>query len=53
MSTVRHQVRIESRDPFTIVLDGSGARPTVVLRTVPEADQVTVAFDVARQLLTR
>ena len=53
MSTVRRQVRIESRDPFTVVLNRSGGRPSVVLRTAPDADEATVVFYVVGQLLAR
>ena len=53
MSSVTRQVRIDSADPFHVVLQAAGARSPVVLRTAPDANEATIAFHVARQRLTR
>ncbi len=53
MSNVRSLVRIDPLDAYEVVMNFSGARPSVVLRTAPDPDQATVAFHVARQRLTR
>jgi hypothetical protein len=53
MSTVYRQVRIDSLDPFHVVLQAAGARSSVVLHTARDADQATIAFHVVRERLTR
>ncbi len=53
MSTVVRQVRIDSLDPFQVVMHAADAHSPVVLRTSRDADQATIAFHVARQRLRR
>ena len=53
MSTVYRQVRIDSLDPFQVVLQAAGADSSVVLHTARDADAATIAFHVTRQRLTR
>ena len=53
MSTVYREERIDSLDPFHVVLQAAGADSSVVLHTARDADKATIAFHVARQRLTR
>jgi hypothetical protein len=53
MSTVYKQVRIDSLDPFQVVLQAAGRHSSEVLHTARDADNATIAFHLARQRLTR
>lgn len=53
MDAVRSQIRLDSFNPFDIVLFTSGVPESVVLQSAPDPDRATMAFNEEFARLTR